>query len=189
LVRDQLDVVPDAILAGRAADGDTAAFESLARRYGPHMRAAARRLTGSYADADDVVQEVLVQAWQQLDTLREPAAVKGWLLRLTGSRSIDLLRRRRNHASLTTADGEAPADTVSPGAGPETAAVAGAGVDSLKAALSALPEEQRRCWILKEINGQSYEEIARTLNISPASVRGRLARARITLVREMEDWR
>ncbi|MGN6443367.1 MAG: sigma factor-like helix-turn-helix DNA-binding protein [Arthrobacter sp.] len=39
------------------------------------------------------------------------------------------------------------------------------------------------------MNGQSYDEIARTLNISPASVRGRLARARITLVREMEDWR
>lgn len=188
-MRDQLDLVPDAILAGRAADGDTAAFESLARRYGPHMRAAARRLTGSYADADDVVQEVLVQAWQQLDTLREPAAVKGWLLRLTGSRSIDLLRRRRNHASLPGTEGEAPPDTVSPGAGPETSAVAGAGIASLKAALSALPEEQRRCWILKEINGQSYDEIARTLNISPASVRGRLARARITLVREMEDWR
>jgi len=188
-MRDQLDVVPDAVLAGRAADGDTAAFETLARRYGPHLRASARRLTGSYADADDVVQEVLVQAWQQLDTLREPAAVKAWLLRLTGSRSIDLLRRRRNHATLTGPEDDQPADTVSPGAGPETAVVAGAGIRSLKAALSTLPEEQRRCWILKEINGQSYEEIARTLNISPASVRGRLARARITLVREMEDWR
>ena len=187
-MRDQLDVVPDAILAGRAADGDTAAFEALARRYGPHMRASARRLTGSFADADDVVQEVLVQAWQQLDSLREPAAVKGWLLRLTGSRSIDLLRRRRNHSSLG-AEEDQPAATVSPGAGPETAAVAGAGIESLKTALDALPEEQRRCWILKEINGQSYDEIARTLNISPASVRGRLARARITLVREMEDWR
>ncbi|WP_457946543.1 RNA polymerase sigma factor [Pseudarthrobacter sp. alpha12b] len=189
LVRDHLDLVPDAILAGRAADGDIAAFESLARRYGPHMRASARRLTGSYADADDVVQEVLVQAWQQLDTLREPAAVKGWLLRLTGSRSIDLLRRRRTHASLDGPEEGAPLDAVSAGAGPETTAVAGAGIESLKAALGTLPEEQRRCWILKEINGQSYDEIAQTLNISPASVRGRLARARITLVREMEGWR
>ena len=187
-MRDQLDLVPDAILVGRASDGDTAAFEALARRYGPHMRAAARRLTGSYADADDVVQEVLVQAWQQLDTVREPAAIKGWLLRLTGSRSIDLLRRRRNHTSLAGPE-DGAADRVSPGAGPETAVVAGAGIESLKNALAALPEEQRRCWILKEINGQSYDDIAQTLNISPASVRGRLARARITLVREMEDWR
>ncbi|KIC64486.1 RNA polymerase sigma 70 [Pseudarthrobacter phenanthrenivorans] len=183
-----MDLVPDAILVGRASDGDTAAFEALARRYGPHMRAAARRLTGSYADADDVVQEVLVQAWQQLDTVREPAAIKGWLLRLTGSRSIDLLCRRRKHTSLAGPD-DGAADRVSPGAGPETAVVAGAGIESLKNALAALPEEQRRCWILKEINGQSYDDIAQTLNISPASVRGRLARARITLVREMEDWR
>lgn len=53
----QLDLVPDALLAGRAADGDTAAFEALARRHGPGMWASARCLTGSLADADDVVQD------------------------------------------------------------------------------------------------------------------------------------
>ncbi|WP_045731033.1 RNA polymerase sigma factor [Pseudarthrobacter chlorophenolicus] len=190
LVRDQLDLVPDAILAGRAADGDTAAFEALARRYGPHMRACARRLTGSHADADDVVQEALVQAWKQLESLREPAAVKGWLLRLTGSRSIDYLRRRRNHTSLSALEeGGAGLEPSATAPGPESSAVASSGTDALKAALSRLPEEQRRCWVLKEFNGQSYEQIAQTLNISPASVRGRLARARITLVREMEGWR
>lgn len=154
------------------------------------MRASARRLTGSLADADDVVQESLMQAWRQLDTLREPAAVKGWLLRITGSRSIDHLRRRRLHADVTEVE-----DTVDAGAGrpgsadPESAAVSGSRVEALKAALAALPEEQRRCWVLKEFNDQSYEDIARTLNISTASVRGRLARARITLAREMEAWR
>lgn len=188
----QLDLVPDALLAGRAADGDTAAFEALARRHGPQMRASARRLTGSFADADDVVQESLMQAWRQLDTLRDPAAVKGWLLRITGSRSIDHLRKRRLHTDLTTVE-----NAVEPQAGstprvkadPESAAVSGSRVEALKAALAALPEEQRRCWVLKEFNDQSYEDIARTLNISTASVRGRLARARITLAREMEEWR
>jgi RNA polymerase sigma-70 factor (ECF subfamily) len=190
LVRDQLDLVPDAILAGRAADGDTAAFEALARRYGPHMRACARRLTGSHADADDVVQEALVQAWKQLESLREPAAVKGWLLRLTGSRSIDCLRRRRNHATLSADDDGGQA--VEPPAGepgPESSAMATSGTEALKLALARLPEEQRRCWVLKEFNGQTYEQIAQTLNISPASVRGRLARARVALVRDMEGWR
>lgn len=90
-----LDLVPDALLAGRAADGDTAAFEALARRHGPVMRASARRLTGSLADADDVVQESLMQAWKQLHTLRDGDAVKGWLLRITGTRSIDDLRPGR----------------------------------------------------------------------------------------------
>lgn len=186
----QLDLVPDALLAGRAADGDTAAFEALARRHGPLMRACARRLTGSLADADDVVQDSLMQAWKQLDTLRDVDAVKSWLLRITGSRSIDHLRKRRNHSNLGDFD-----HRVEAGAGtahqdhPESAALSGSRMDALKAALAALPEEQRRCWVLKQFNDQSYEEIAQTLNISPASVRGRLARARITLAREMEDWR
>ena len=190
LVPDRLDLVPDALLVGRAVDGDTAAFETLARRYGPLMRACARRLTGSYADADDVVQEALVQAWKQLDTLREPGAVKSWLLRLTGSRSIDFLRRRRNHTGFGDIDEvSGKGDVGSPEAGPEAKAVQGSSIESLKAALARLPEEQRRCWVLKEFNGQSYDQIAQTLNISTASVRGRLARARITLVREMEEWR
>ncbi|ASN22011.1 RNA polymerase sigma factor [Arthrobacter sp. YN] len=185
----QLDLVPDALLAGRAADGDTAAFEALARRHGPLMRATARRLTGSRADADDVVQETLVQAWKQLDTLREPGAVRGWLLRILGSRSIDHLRKRRHHVDLDDVENQRDDSPRTRTQDPENNAVNGSRVEALKAALAALPEEQRRCWVLKEFNDQSYEEIALTLNISPASVRGRLARARITLARTMEEWR
>lgn len=181
-----LEHVPDAILAGRAADGDTVAFEALARRHGPVMRASARRLTGSWADADDVVQESLVQAWKQLESLRDPAAVRSWLLRIVGSRSIDQLRKRRNHVELEASEALPPLPRPQD---PEPAALNGSGVEALKAALAELPEEQRRCWVLKEFNGQSYEEIAETLKISPASVRGRLARARITLARRMEEWR
>lgn len=184
--RNPLDHVPDAILAGRAGDGDTAAFEALARRHGPVMRASARRLTGSWADADDVVQESLVQAWRQLESLRDPAAVRSWLLRIVGSRSIDHLRKRRNHAELESAEVPAPQPRAQD---PEPAALNGSGVEALKAALAELPEEQRRCWVLREFNDQSYEEIAETLKISPDSVRGRLARARITLARRMEEWR
>jgi RNA polymerase sigma-70 factor (ECF subfamily) len=146
-------------------------------------------LIGSLADADDVVQETLVQAWKQLDSLRDPAAVKGWLLRIVGSRSIDHLRKRRNHAGLDDVENAVDASSRPRAKDPENNAVNSSRVEALKAALAKLPEEQRRCWVLKEFNDQSYEEIALTLNISPASVRGRLARARITLARTMEEWR
>lgn len=185
----QLDLVPDALLAGRAADGDTAAFEALARRHGPLMRATARRLTGTLADADDVVQESLMQAWKQLDQLRDPAAVKSWLLRIVGTRSIDHLRKRRNHLALDDLENHVDAPSGQRPPDPESTAVNASRVDALKSALARLPEEQRRCWVLKEFNDLSYEEIALTLNISPASVRGRLARARIALARTMEEWR
>jgi len=185
----QLDLVPDALLAGRAADGDTAAFEALARCHGPLMRATARRLTGTLADADDVVQESLMQAWKQLDQLRDPAAVKSWLLRIVGTRSIDHLRKRRNHLALDDLENHVDAPSGQRTPDPESTAVNASRVDALKSALARLPEEQRRCWVLKEFNDLSYEEIALTLNISPASVRGRLARARIALARTMEEWR
>ncbi|WP_275776855.1 RNA polymerase sigma factor [Paenarthrobacter sp. Y-19] len=185
----QLDLVPDALLAGRAADGDTAAFEALARRHGRLMRATARRLTGTLADADDVVQESLMQAWKQLDQLRDPTAVKSWLLRIVGTRSIDHLRKRRNHLALDDLENHVDAPSGQRTPDPESTAVNASRVDALKSALARLPEEQRRCWVLKEFNDLSYEEIALTLNISPASVRGRLARARIALARTMEEWR
>ncbi|QOT19059.1 RNA polymerase sigma factor [Paenarthrobacter sp. YJN-5] len=152
-------------------------------------RTTARRLTGTLADADDVVQESLMQAWEQLDNLRDPAAVKSWLLRIVGTRSIDHLRKRRNHVALDEAETLADAPSDPRIQDPESTAVNASRVDALKSALQRLPEEQRRCWVLKEFNDLSYEEIALTLNISPDSVRGRLARARTALARTMEEWR
>ncbi|MHA7222974.1 RNA polymerase sigma factor [Arthrobacter sp. RHLT1-20] len=174
----------DDLLARRAGDGDMDAFEVLARRYGTMMRSYARRVLGSSGDADDVVQEALIQAWNQIGGLRDTAAVRPWLLRITGNRALDVLRRRKPHAAIEHLPGLAD-----PAPGPEVSAVATSSTRALEQALAALPEEQRRCWVLRELGGQSYEDIAEALNISKATVRGRLARARTTLAKEMEDWR
>jgi RNA polymerase sigma-70 factor, ECF subfamily len=173
----------DGLLAERAADGDVAAFEVLAIRHAPAMRAYARRLTGSMADADDVLQESLLQAWQQMDTLRDKGAVRAWLMRITGSRGIDCLRRRK-HYPFSSAQME-PYD---PATGPEEAAVLNAGMSALSLALAILPEDQRKCWTLKEIGGMSYQEIAHELGTTPTSVRGKLSRARAALLKTMEPW-
>jgi RNA polymerase sigma-70 factor (ECF subfamily) len=62
-------------------------------------------------------------------------------------------------------------------------------MDALSSALQRLPELQRRCWIMKEVGGSSYAEIAADLELPVSTVRGQLARARQTLVTEMEGWR
>ncbi|MFQ4149504.1 RNA polymerase sigma factor [Arthrobacter sp. LAPM80] len=175
---------PDAVLAERAGDGDVAAFEALARRHAPLMRAYARRLARSLDEADDVVQDALITAWKDIGTLNDGAAVKAWLMRIVAHRAVDAGRRRKTHENV--ADQPEPADRKPT---PEEAAVVGSARRALDKALGRLPEEQRRCWVLKEFGGQSYEDIAETLGISVTSVRGRLARARTTLVKEMEDWR
>ncbi|MGY6497511.1 MAG: RNA polymerase sigma factor, partial [Microcella sp.] len=76
---DSLEAASDAVLAQRAADGDTAAFAALVTRHGPYLRAYAIRLTGSPSDADDALQETLIAAWERLDRLENPAAVRAWL--------------------------------------------------------------------------------------------------------------
>lgn len=175
---------PDEVLAERAGDGDVAAFEMLARRYGPLMRAYARRLARSFDEADDVVQDALLTAWKDIASVQDGTAVKAWLMRIVAHRAVDTGRRRKVHDNL--ADQPDPADNK---ATPEQSAVAGSARQALHCALSHLPAEQRRCWVLKEFGGQTYGEIAEALGISETSVRGRLARARTTLMKEMEEWR
>ncbi|MEB0303388.1 sigma factor, partial [Mucilaginibacter sp. 5C4] len=99
-----LDAASDALLADRAADGDVRAFEVLVRRHGPLMRVHATRILGSNDETDDVVQESFITAWRQLPTLENCAAVKSWLMRICGRKSIDRVRARRAHADITETD-------------------------------------------------------------------------------------
>lgn len=63
------------------------------------------------------------------------------------------------------------------------------GVAALGAALRELPEAQRECWVLREMGGYSYDEIAAELGVPVSTVRGLLARARGFLITRMEAWR
>jgi RNA polymerase sigma-70 factor (ECF subfamily) len=173
----------DRTLAGRASDGDIRAFEILMRRHEPLLSAYAARLLGSYADTDDVVQEAFIAAWQQLPTMENFAAVRRWLIRIVTRKSIDRLRARKDHDDIEEHD------VASSSGSPEDVASATSLDDALSRALSALPEEQRRTWVLREIGGYGYDEIAEQLDLPASTVRGLLARSRRTLIREMEAWR
>lgn len=174
----------DEALVALSCDGDTWAFGQLARRYAPAMKAVASRLGPSPADIDDIVQESLIQAWQRLNTLDDPGAVRSWLLRLTARKAIDHARRHKFHDDVDTL-----ANMHDTGLSPAAAAVVSQGSQALGRALAELPESQRSVWWLREGADMSYEDIAHALGISVASVRGRLARARATLMTQMEEWR
>lgn len=180
--RDSLGEADDRTVASRAADGDIRAFEILMRRYGSLMRAYAARIVRP-SDADDVVQETFVTAWQDLPELDNPASVRSWLITIVTRKSIDRLRAGREHDSLNDHDVEDPTD------GPAQTASASSLDEALSRALSSLPDEQRRCWVLREIAGYGYQEIAEQLDLPVSTVRGLLVRSRKTLVREMEAWR
>ncbi|KGJ81734.1 RNA polymerase sigma 70 [Cryobacterium roopkundense] len=183
-VASPLDTASDLTLASRAADGDVRAFEVIVRRYGPLMRVYASRVLGSNDEMDDVVQETFITAWKQLSTLDDGAAVKSWLMRIVSRKSIDRLRARRERADIDLNEPIAPEHQ-----SPHRLAEAESQTEALSRALADLPEDQRRCWTLRELAGSSYVGIAEELDLPVSTVRGLLARARKTLLREMEAWR
>ena len=174
----------DATLASRAMDGDVQSFERLARRHGPLMRVYAAKLLGSESDSDDVVQEAFLTGWRKLGDLDSPAHVRAWLMRIVSNKAIDRLRVHRDHDDID--DWDVPA---SPTRSPERIVETRLQLDAMWSALDRLPGDQRRCWLLRETGGYSYQEIAEALDLPVSTVRGLLVRARRTLLQEMEAWR
>ena len=184
LFRPRLESADDRTLVGRASGGDVRAYEVLVRRYSPLMRAYAIRILGSNSDADDVVQDALITAWNSLSTLQDAGVVKSWLMRIVSHKSIDNIRARRSHVDIDDIEPAAPGAVI-----PENMAVAKSGEDALSRALDTLPLLQRRCWVLKEVSVYSYDEIASKLDLPVSTVRGLLSRARKNLIGQMEEWR
>nr|WP_308194720.1 MULTISPECIES: RNA polymerase sigma factor [unclassified Microbacterium] len=176
--------VPDRILAQRAAEGDATAFGTLVRRHSSLVRAYVYRIVGSLADTDDVVQDAFVTAWKQLPTLRDPAAIKSWLMRIAGREALSLVTRRSREDALDEAT-----LPPSPHAQPERSAIENDRLSALARALDRLNNDQRRCWLLREVAELSYAEIAEEMDMTESRVRGMLARARASIAIEMEGWR
>lgn len=176
--------IGDDVLVALSQDGDTLAFSRLVRRYAPFMRACAARFGPGPDEIDDIVQESLITAWQRLSQLEDGGAVRSWLLRITAHKAIDAARRYRPHSGIDKVQNAASAKAT-----PASQVFASEGQRALAKALDELPRGQQEVWRLREFVGMSYEEIAHTLGISATAVRGRLARARQTLVEEMEEWR
>ena len=176
--------LPDSILVELIADGDADAFALMAQRYGGLMHSVALRYTRQSADADDVTQEALITAWGKIKLLEDPTALRAWLLRLTARKAIDAVRARHQHEELNDYT-DAPSKIDSP----DNSAINKAGLDHLDQALMALPPTQARAWVLRHGAGMSYFEIGQELGVSTNTVRGRIARARQTLMQQMEEWK
>ncbi|MFA3876273.1 RNA polymerase sigma factor [Streptomyces sp. MMCC 100] len=153
----------DGLLAVRAAEGDEDAFEVLVRRHAAGLLRLAASMLGSSSEAEDAVQDAFVSAWRRLPEFRGRSAFATWVHRIVVNRCLNMLRSRRPVAGL---------DSV-----PEPGA--------LGRPLSELSPEQRVCWVLRELAGQSYETIAETVGISPEAARGRVFRARRCLTEAM----
>ncbi len=176
---------PDVVLARRAALRDRTAFRVIVDRHGPALYRYAYRMLEDAADTEDCLQEVLVAAWRGLPAFRGEAALRTWLFALTINQVRTFLRRRPPPAE--------PVDDLPLAAperaGPEQQALAGDLRAALDRALLELPLAQRSTWLLVEIEGLSYAEVAQVRGTTVDAVRGQLHRARRNLETRLEGWR
>jgi RNA polymerase sigma-70 factor (ECF subfamily) len=189
----RLSDLTDEELVERAQSGNSRAFEALLRRHQRSMFGTSLRLLSQDSDAEDAVQEAFIASWRRLPEFRSDAQFSTWLYRIVTNRSLNELRRRKPTQPLgpDTDSGEDavsvdPAlDTANPAAHAEQTAL----IAALQAALAELPESLRVCWILRELDHRSYDDIADIVGVPEATVRGRIARARVKLAEAMKEWR
>jgi len=154
-------------------------FEALAL---PHMDAAynlARWLSGSPADADDIVQDAMLRAFRGFSGFRGEN-VRPWLLTIVRNcwRSGAVQNRRRGHTPLPAEDDRPLAFE---GPDPEAEALRASEGRRLEAAIAGLPDDFREVLLLREMEDMSYREIAEAIGAPIGTVMSRLARARALL--------
>lgn len=170
------------LLVDRARRGDVAAFETLVRGHHRRMYAVAFRIVRNATDAEDATQDAFVRAWRALPNYRGDAKFSTWLYRITTNVALNKVTRRREHAS-----DEIP-ERVSTAADPARRVTDAERLDIVLAALDTLTPEQRATYLLRDVEGLAYEDIAEALGISLSAVKSRLFRARQDLAQALAAY-
>jgi RNA polymerase sigma-70 factor (ECF subfamily) len=176
--------VGDAYLVARARDGYLDAYEMLVQRHSAMAYRVALRLCGNHHDAQDIAQDALIAAWQNLARFRADSSFSTWLYRIVTRRALNKLTRGRAGELADLLD-----DVADPVTGPAAQAERNLAVDAVTDALAALPFSQRAVVILHHFEGLSYAEVAEVTHSSVPAVRSHLFRARRTLGTKLEEWR
>jgi len=168
----------DEQLVARFRSGDDGAFAEIDRRYRPALLAfAARTLSGSGHDPDDVIQDALIRAFRGLRCTAGPMALRAWLYMIVRNRALDDLRS--THAAVQYDEAQAgrpdwhadPAQRVSDH-------------DELRRIveqIGRLPRRQRIALVLRELDGCTHAETARRLQTTVPGTKSLLVRARSNL--------
>ena len=182
-----LTVVDDeASLVAAAQKGDAAAFETLVARYERRIFRLAKNLTQNDSDAEDVMQEAFLKAFEHLGDFRGNSRFYTWLVRITINQGLMKLRRRRpNQVSLDdpidTDEDSLPREIEDWGPTPEEQYAQNELAELLSGAIANLHPSLRVVFQLRDVENLSTEETANLLGLSVPAVKSRLLRARLDL--------
>jgi RNA polymerase sigma-70 factor (ECF subfamily) len=173
------DGLTDVEVVARVLGGDGEAFGILIRRYEPGLLRFATRMLGNADAAADAVAESLVRAYRHLGQCRDPGHMRSWLYRITGNRCRShLTRRHMSDIPLSEVPALALADEADSWAMLERSEQ----VALVERALAALPPQKREAFVLKHVEGLSYEEMAEATGARIPTLKMRVHRAREALV-------
>jgi len=143
------------------------AFESMVGQYSERLYWMVRKMVLDHDDANDVLQNTFLKAWNGLSSFHGNAKLSTWLFRIAVNESVDFLRRQKSHATLSADDDSGIANTLMADTwfdGDETQAL-------LQQAIASLPDVQRTVFQLRYFDDMKYSEISQILNTSEGSLK------------------
>jgi RNA polymerase sigma-70 factor (ECF subfamily) len=181
----------ESLLVSEAKAGNYAAFEELVNRYEKKIYRLGINITGNAEDAEDVLQEAFLKAFEHLPEFREDSRFYTWIVRIAVNEALMKLRKRRTRREVAIEDSEDEDGEVlvrefadwKPNPEQEYARAELEGI--LQGAVRALPPGFRTVFYLRDVEGLSTEETAELLNLSVGAVKARLFRARLRLREEL----
>src|SRR5436309_2814209 len=174
-----------------AAEADKrASFEREALVHLDSLYRVALRLTGNPAEADDLVQETMLKAYRAWHQFERGTNAKGWLLTILRHAFINEYRRRTRHPETVDIDAIEPFSVFEElqDEDPQGTFFDRIVDDEVLRAIDLLPEQFRETVVLSDVEGMSYEEIARILEVPVGTVKSRLFRARRLLQQKLYDY-
>jgi RNA polymerase sigma-70 factor (ECF subfamily) len=190
------DTTSDHALLEATRTGDQDAFAELVSRYRNQITSYIYRMTNDYDGAVDLAQETFVRVYRAADRYQRTYAFSTYIYRIATNLAISELRKRKRRrlVSLTgffqSSDGGEPQEFNPPDERPlqDTELVDVERRNAVQRAIGTLPEKYRAPLILRDVDGRSYDEIAKILDTSEGTVKSRISRARGFLREKMTAY-
>ena len=176
--------ITDEEVVSRVLAGEKALFEILMRRHNQRLYRTSRAILRDDAQAEDVVQDTYVRAYQHLGQFAGRAKFAAWLIRIAVNEGLARLRGRQHYEEpfpMEEDEGDQMDRFLSPGPNPEQQASSSELRRLLEESIEALPDSHRTVFVLREVEEMSTTETAEALGITEENVKVRLHRARAIL--------
>jgi len=188
----------DLTLVQRARAGDQRAFKLLVERYQRKVYSVALGMVKDKEEARDVAQEAFVKVYKYLDHFKGDASFYTWLYRITVNICIDVLRKKGSKGDehvefdesvkLDTAEAGIGALRTRLGTNPQKSVLRRELAERITSAMQSIPTAHRQILLLREVEGMSYEDLSRILEIPKGTVMSRLFHARLKMQKILREY-